>query len=264
MKELKYTYVDFVAIKKLDISINEYILCDIIYKLQAKQGFCWASNDYFSNCLNMTERGIIKMIQRLIDKGVIVVIEKNKGKTNKLCVAEVWHETVIFSSEQSSVSSELSSPEPLNKVHTTTELSSYNNNIYNNSYNNKDISNVTSSDKLVEPSQAQVTTRKSSKVKAKKELLLTNDSSDVNSMLMYFYLTLLPGVSMIFSPTNRKALDGLITSHGLKDVRDTIDKAKSLLGVQYAPQISNISVFATKYLTIKNYRNMGYQPVVHI
>jgi hypothetical protein len=256
MKELKYTYVDFIAIKKLNISINEYILCDIIYKLQAKQGFCWASNYYFSNYLNMTERGIIKMIQRLIEKGVIVVIEKKKGETNKLCVDDIWHETVIFSSEQSSVSSELSSHEPLNKVHTTTELSSYNNNIYNNSDNNKDISNITSSVK---------TKSQAPKSRIKKEVITVNSSSDITSMLMYFYHTLLPGVGVVHSPTNRKAIDGMITAHGIKDLRETIDKAKSLLGVQYAPQISNISVFATKYLTIKNYKSnkIQYQPVQH-
>lgn len=106
--------------------------------------------------------------------------------------------------------------------------------------------------------------KSSSKVKVKKEVILVNSNSDVSSLLNYFYHILLPGVAPIFSPTNRQRLDGLITAHGLKDVRETIDKSKTLLGVQYAPQISNISVFATKYLTIKNYQSKtGYQPVRH-
>jgi hypothetical protein len=129
---------------------------------------------------------------------------------------------------------------------------------------NTDInSNITVSNKLVEPSQAQASTRKSKSSKVKKEVILVNPES-VQSMLIYFYEVLLPGSPKIFSPTNRKVLDSLITAHGLKDLRDTIDKAKSLLGVQYAPQISNISVFATKYLTIKNYQRGGYQPTIHI
>ena len=110
------------------------------------------------------------------------------------------------------------------------------------------------------PSSA-IKSKSSKKVKA--EVVLVNKEG-VQSMLLYFYATLLPGAPNIFSPTNRKALDGLITAHGLKDVRETIDKSKTLLGVQYAPQISNISVFATKYLTIKNYQSKtGYQPVRH-
>lgn len=118
--------------------------------------------------------------------------------------------------------------------------------------------NITVSDNLAPTTSS---ARKSSS-KVKVDIVLANKEG-VQSMLLYFYATLLPGAAIVFSPTNRKALDGLITAHGLKDVRDTIDKAKTLLGVTYAPQISNISVFATKYLTIKNYKQTGYQPVQH-
>lgn len=132
--------------------------------------------------------------------------------------------------------------------------------------NTKDTSNIEDINNTIilasTPSSAR-NSKSSSKDKVKKEVILANKEG-VQSLLTYFYMTLLPGAPKIFSPTNRKALDGLITAHGLKDVRDTIDKAKSLLGVQYAPQISNISVFATKYLTIKNYQaKSGYQPVRH-
>lgn len=124
------------------------------------------------------------------------------------------------------------------------------------------ISNIENTTNIEEISNTIILPSTPSKV-VKPKLELTN-SSDVNSMLIYFYKTLLPGVGLIFSPTNRKKLDDLITAHGLKDVRETIDKAKTLLGVQYAPQISNISVFATKYLTIKNYKAGGFQKVIHI
>jgi len=104
-------------------------------------------------------------------------------------------------------------------------------------------------------------------VKSNKVITLVNESADINSMVIYFYKTLCPAVSPIFSPTNRKAFDNLITVYGLKDIRDNIDKAKKLIGVDYAPQISNISVFATKYETIKSFKpkaRFEMQPMIRL
>lgn len=225
MKELKYAYIDFIALNTLNISINEYIICDMVSKLQIMNGYCYASHDYFAKCLGLTERGIIKIMHRLIEKGLIIVIEKKLGKTNKISISTLWSDTVIFTREQSSNTTELSS--------LPTEQSSYNNNI-----------NISIDKEHTKPI---------AKAKVKKELELKNPSSEVNAMLLYFYGKLVPAetTGRRFAPQNRKAMDSMLSTYGEKDVRETIDKAKELLGKQYKPQVQSVQTLLAKYEQIK-------------
>lgn len=210
--ELKYTYVDFVAIKKLDISINEYILCDIIYKLQAKEGYCYAANEYFAKCINVTSRGVIKMMDRLITKG-LVIKEKGRGKTNKLRVADLWHETVIFVLEQSSLPSEQSSQVPVNKVPQTSEQSSYNNNIYNNKDNN------------------------------------INNNNDWQAIVLYFYNKISPDTAYKsrFTKLAKDSAVHILTLHSKEDIIKKIDALASSRDKKF---ITRFEVFCNKYQTI--------------
>ncbi len=212
--ELKYTYVDFVAIKKLDISINEYIICDIVYKLQAKEGYCYAANEYFAKCLNMTARGVIKMLDRLIDKRLIIK-EKDRGKTNKLTVANLWHETVIFVSEQSSLPNEQSSQVPMNKVPQSSEQSSYNNNIYNNKDNN-----------------------------------INNTPNDWQAIVLYFYSKIAPETpkGTQFRKQAKPAARNLLSLHSLENIKSKIDRLAVAPDKKFT---TTFEVFCNKYSTLE-------------
>lgn len=59
-------------ILKSDLLPNEKLLLAILYGLSTKKGFCTASNAYLANLLNMTERGIQKLLASLDKKGFIV------------------------------------------------------------------------------------------------------------------------------------------------------------------------------------------------
>lgn len=89
--------------------------------------------------------------------------------------------------------------------------------------------------------------------KAKPGVELKNNSSDINALLLYFFSRLVPAeqTSKRFSPTNRKAMDALITTYTIPVVRETIDKAKELLGVPYKPQVQTIASLLAKFEQIK-------------
>lgn len=240
MKELKYTYIDFIALKKLDISINEYIICDIVYKLQAKEGFCYASNEYFASCLNMTERGIINMMKRLIQKGLIDILEKVKGRTNKIIVAKIWHDTVIFSNEQSSQAYEQTSPLPLNKVHTTTEQTSH----YNNTYINKDIN------KDIIPTTKVVGTSKT--LKPKPIITLTPEE---NSLVFKFHELFCPAENigkLINLEKSGRNFNKLLRTYPKDEIILVMNEGKKRLGLPYQPQITSMASLITKFEILRS------------
>lgn len=96
-------------------------------------------------------------------------------------------------------------------------------------------------------------TKPIAKAKVKKELELKNPSSEVNAMLLYFFGKLVPAEQSgrRFAPQNRKAMDSMLSTYGEKDVRETIDKAKELLGKQYKPQVQSVQTLLAKYEQIK-------------
>lgn len=99
---------------------------------------------------------------------------------------------------------------------------------------------------------------------SKKGSELTNDSKEINSLIIYFHSKLCPTVSPVFSPYNRKAIDGMITfglstgaPSGVQVVRDTIDKAEKLLSVVMAPsklKVTKIAEFAFQFKAIREYQ----------
>lgn len=242
MKELKYTYIDFIALKSLDISINEYILCDIVYKLQAKEGFCYASNEYFASCLNITERGIINMMKRLIQKGLIDVVEKVKGRTNKIIVAKIWHDTVIFSNEQSSQAYEQTSYLPVNKVHTTTEQSSHYNNTYNNTYINKDI---------IPPTKVVGKSKASKSKSSKPDVILTPEEI---SLVLEFRKLFCPaentGTLMNIEKRGR-SFNKLLQTYPKDEIISAMNEGKKRLGIPYQPQITSMAALVLKFETLR-------------
>lgn len=140
----RYTTILHDVREKLGISVTEYVVADSIDKLSNKPDFKWctASRSTLASFVGLTDRGVIKLINRLVE---LKLIERNKD--NKLRTTKKWHAEIVLKQE---VSSELSSGVSLNKVqggvnkvHGSpelssggSELSSDNNNNYNNTYIN--------------------------------------------------------------------------------------------------------------------------------
>jgi len=254
MKEIRYTYIDFIALRTLDLSINEYIICDIVHKLQTKAGYCYASNEYFAKCLNLTERGVINIIKKLIDKGILLVVERTKGQTKKMIVSDRWQDAVIFSSENISHGYEKSS-EGGEKTSLGGEKSSYNNNIYNNSNNN--INNINTNT---------ISSDKPRASKPKEKAILKNPYSEVSSLLVYFYDKLVPAEKSArrFIKTNQEAMDMLITTYSRDDIRATIDVAESNLRTGQYPKVINPVQFLNHYKELESQKRSSQQKRIRI
>lgn len=100
------------------------------------------------------------------------------------------------------------------------------------------------------------------KATAKKEVVLKNDSKDVNSLLLYFFSKLVPAetTGRRFSAANRTAMDAMLSTYGISDVRATIDKAKDLLGKPYKPQVQSPLTLLAKYEQVKADKIIKHQP----
>lgn len=123
------------ARKKLNLSVNEYIITDLVYHLSNHPqslypGWCYASKDYFAEVLGLTRRGIIKIINKLVFRGIL---ERN-DQNQYLRTTETWYQEVIINEKTCEQSSHV------NKVHS--EQSSHNNNKHSNNINT--VTNVTS------------------------------------------------------------------------------------------------------------------------
>src|SRR5438093_1066290 len=60
--------------KKLDINWNEYVYLDMVQKLHIRQSWCTKSLDNCAKDIGITRRGLIKIKNKLLERGLI---EKN-------------------------------------------------------------------------------------------------------------------------------------------------------------------------------------------
>lgn len=103
---------------QLGISWAEYVLCDMIYHL-SRDRWCNKKIAQMSEDMGLTKRGTIKMLGRLIEKGLLEKSSKGYRTLSK------YHDTKINRG-----GGELSSPKTendakkVNKVHSRGELSS--------------------------------------------------------------------------------------------------------------------------------------------
>lgn len=147
---LIFININNITRKKLDLTMNEYCLCDMIYHLSnnPKYNWCVMSKERMANELNLSKQSIHSLINKMIKKWLI---EKD-DKTNFLRTTQLWYDNVIIEKkdEQSNnftdgKESLLDSKESLlgtvKKVYSDSKESLHNNNIYNNNYNNKNIYN---------------------------------------------------------------------------------------------------------------------------
>lgn len=171
MAQPKYTTVIHTARIKLAITCNEYCVADTIYHLSNNpsskiSGWCFASKETIARFMGISERGVYKIIDRLLEKELV---EKDK-ETKWLRTTKKWYNTVVLmrikltNPEQSSytVNKVQSS---MNKVQKHTEQSSYNKNKYKNNYNKKGSEKVSSP--ICEPTYEEV----KDTYKSKKQIL---------------------------------------------------------------------------------------------
>ena len=142
-KTLKYSIVFYDAKKRLGLSMNEYIICNIVEKLQLRTGYAYASLKHYGDCIDVSNIATHNIIKRCIQKGVLENIQQEKGKTLMLKVTEKWIKETLFHDENSVKESLIPPKESVKETLMGVKESLMgvkesliNNNIYNNIYNN--------------------------------------------------------------------------------------------------------------------------------
>lgn len=99
------------------------------------------------------------------------------------------------------------------------------------------------------------------------EKTVRENQGDINSMITYFYSKLIPAEtsSKRFIKTNQDSMEALLKTYGLADVRDTIDKAKELIGKPYKPQVQSITALIAKYEQVRAEKQIiKHQATTHL
>lgn len=141
INNLVYTNIQHQPRKKWGLSLNEYVLCDMIYHLSNNPQYNWCimSKETMANELWLSKRWILNILDELIEKWWIL-----KDPTTKfLKTTENWYIEFITYSEKSApvvqtwkTSGEKSAPHRWKKCTKGGEKSAHNNNIDNNIDNN--------------------------------------------------------------------------------------------------------------------------------
>jgi hypothetical protein len=72
-----YATLRYDVLKKLKITPVEYMILDMVYHLSAKHGFCYKSSSSIAYDLDMTDRGVRKIIVRLVERELLT--KNNQG-----------------------------------------------------------------------------------------------------------------------------------------------------------------------------------------
>lgn len=138
---LIYTNIQHIPRKKWSLSLNDYVLCDMIYHLSNNPQYNWCimSKETMANELWLSKRWILNILESLIDQWWII-----KDQTTKfLKTSEKWYNEFVTYSEKSApevqkqkISGEKSAPVKWKKCTTDGEKSAHNNNIDNKKNNN--------------------------------------------------------------------------------------------------------------------------------
>jgi hypothetical protein len=126
----KYAHLEYQVLHELDISVNEYFLLDMIYRL-SRIGWCNKKLDNIAFDMNLSQRGIIKLRNRLIERKLLI-----KGIGNRLKTSEKLNK--VYFIDESSLRKTALSSQKLNKVHSKTEQSVSKTSVENNTEINKD------------------------------------------------------------------------------------------------------------------------------
>lgn len=67
----RFTVIHHGVMAQLAISANEYLILDTVYHLSAKHGYCYKSTAAMATDFGFTDRGVRKMIARLVERGLL-------------------------------------------------------------------------------------------------------------------------------------------------------------------------------------------------
>lgn len=95
MNEISFTTINHVARKNLGLSMNEYAVADLIYHLannpKNPSQWCYASKQTIRTILDLSEKTVYLIINRLIN---LNLVEKHE-ETKYLRVTSKWYEEVV-------------------------------------------------------------------------------------------------------------------------------------------------------------------------
>jgi len=78
MQNVKYATIHFSVKQRLGITLNQYVLLDIINHLSKNEGWCYCSKDYLAEQLDVSRQAIFVMINTLIEKGLLMRHDETK------------------------------------------------------------------------------------------------------------------------------------------------------------------------------------------
>lgn len=99
---LIYTNIQHDFRKRNGLSCNEYVLCDMIFFLSSKEtsnvpGWCYMSRNVMADDIGLSKQGLLNMIDRLIDEGLLIRNEQTKF----LKTSEKWQVVYFTDGKQS-------------------------------------------------------------------------------------------------------------------------------------------------------------------
>lgn len=77
----KFAHLQYKVLKELELSVSEYWYLDMVYFL-SRDGWCYKSLDNIANDMNMTKNGIVKLRDRLIERGLLIKNRKGYVKSS--------------------------------------------------------------------------------------------------------------------------------------------------------------------------------------
>lgn len=82
---MTYSVILYEVRIKLGINLEEYCLCDMVFNLQARHQWCYATKRYFSELLNVSEKQVQRYISNCVDKGLLI-----RGDSLQLKTTDMW------------------------------------------------------------------------------------------------------------------------------------------------------------------------------
>lgn len=264
MEKITYTTILHQARERLEITTNEYCIADIIYHLSNNpkskvSGWCYASKKTIGEFIGVSERSVLTIIKKLIEKNIISKDEETKY----LKTTEKWYNTVILNKLK--ILGEESSPTPKKvrsqgeessvhtpkKVRSHTEESSYNNNNNNNkdNNNNNNLQPGGCSPKKVPSSLAEGSIKR----------------PKLDHREIVDYIKLFEGINPTISydnKTTRSAVELLYRKFGKEEAISIAKYAVSVFGKKFAPVISTPYQLKEKISSLASYKMSNTRKVV--
>jgi DNA-binding MarR family transcriptional regulator len=77
----RFAHLQYAVLKQFKMSPAEYWYLDMIYYL-SRDGWCYKSLENIASDMNMTKNGVVKLRDRLIDKGLVIKNRKGQVKSS--------------------------------------------------------------------------------------------------------------------------------------------------------------------------------------